>query len=116
VHDRESYLLSLATGEKRVLTSPSPEWAYESSPAFTRHLSDLNIWRLEAPGDGGITMKSVKLIASTKTETAPQFSPDGRRIGFTSDRSGTMQVWVCDQDGSDPLQLTYLRREGLPCR
>jgi Tol biopolymer transport system component len=37
---------------------------------------------------------------------SPQYSPDGRRIVFASDRSGSTEIWVCESDGSNPLQLT----------
>jgi Tol biopolymer transport system component len=37
-----------------------------------------------------------------------QFSPDGSRIAFESDRSGdTQEVWVARADGSQPVQLTH---------
>jgi Tol biopolymer transport system component len=34
------------------------------------------------------------------------FSPDGRRLAFVSDRSGTNEVWISNVDGSDPRPLT----------
>src|SRR5262249_17781742 len=34
------------------------------------------------------------------------WSPDGARIAFRSDRSGTPEIWVCDANGSNPLKLT----------
>ena len=40
---------------------------------------------------------------------APQFSPDGKRIAFASQRSGTWEIWVCNSDGSSPVQLTFFQ-------
>jgi len=36
----------------------------------------------------------------------PQFSPDGRRIAFISDRDGADNLWVMNADGSKPRALT----------
>ncbi len=36
----------------------------------------------------------------------PRFSPDGKRIAFTSDRGGGDNIWVMNRDGSDPKQVT----------
>ena len=39
-------------------------------------------------------------------EVQPRFSPDGRRIAFTSDRGGGDNIWIMNSDGSDKRQLT----------
>jgi eukaryotic-like serine/threonine-protein kinase len=76
------------------------------SLAYTQSLDDMNIWRLEVPGAGGRTGPPTRLISSTQWEVGPAYSPDGKRIVFASDRSGSWEVWVCDSDGSNPVQLT----------
>ena len=39
-------------------------------------------------------------------EVQPRFSPDGKRIAFTSDRGGGDNIWVMNVDGSDKRQVT----------
>jgi Tol biopolymer transport system component len=36
----------------------------------------------------------------------PQFSPDGKKIAFNSSRSGSNEIWTCDREGRNPVQLT----------
>jgi serine/threonine protein kinase/Tol biopolymer transport system component len=62
---------------------------------------DTNIWRLDLS-----TGKAVPVIASTMMEYYPQYSPDGTRIAFASDRSGATEIWVGKVDGSDQVQIT----------
>ena len=49
---------------------------------------------------------SVSFISSTRNDSAPQYSQDGKRIAFMSERSGFKEIWSCDSDGSNPEQLT----------
>ncbi len=39
-------------------------------------------------------------------EVQPRFSPDGKKILFTSDAGGGDNIWVMDRDGSNAKQLT----------
>ncbi|QPC99217.1 amidohydrolase family protein [Qipengyuania soli] len=39
-------------------------------------------------------------------EVQPRFSPDGKRIAFTSDRAGGDNIWVMNADGSGKKQVT----------
>jgi Tol biopolymer transport system component/DNA-binding winged helix-turn-helix (wHTH) protein len=54
-------------------------------------------------------LDNARFIASTRDDSQPQFSPDGKRIAFSSDRSGNLEIWVCDADGLNPVQLTFFR-------
>jgi imidazolonepropionase-like amidohydrolase/Tol biopolymer transport system component len=42
-------------------------------------------------------------------ETMPRFSPDGRRIAFTSDRDGLENIWTADLGGGDLRQVSRER-------
>jgi Tol biopolymer transport system component len=84
---------------------------------------DSDIWRCrDGPGPGRHGAPS-KLIGSTRPDHSPRYSPDGRRVVFVSDRSGSNELWVCDGDGSSPAQLnnfltaqTSAARAGRPTR
>jgi Tol biopolymer transport system component/imidazolonepropionase-like amidohydrolase len=39
-------------------------------------------------------------------DVQPRFSPDGKKISFTSDRDGIDNLWVMNVDGSKPQQIT----------
>lgn len=54
----------------------------------------------------GAPLRTVPLTSYAGLESYPAFSPDGRRIAFFSDRTGSTEIWLCDQDGSHELQLT----------
>src|SRR5262249_52155080 len=69
--------------------------------AYQKIMLDTNIWSTDAASPN-----SRRVIASTRLDADPQFSPDGQRLAFTSDRSGTRQIWVGDSDGSNQVQLT----------
>src|SRR5262249_27396839 len=66
---------------------------------------DLNIYRIELAVSRGASTPT-KFASSTQLEYAPRFSPDGKKVAFESTRSGNHEVWVCDADGSNLIQLT----------
>jgi Tol biopolymer transport system component/DNA-binding winged helix-turn-helix (wHTH) protein len=67
---------------------------------YSKVTSGSNIWVLERSGG------TRKLADSTRHESRPQFSPDGKRVAFASDRSGLINIWVANHDGSNPVRLT----------
>jgi dipeptidyl aminopeptidase/acylaminoacyl peptidase len=48
----------------------------------------------------------VQLTDKTYSDTAPEWSPDGKRIAFMSDRNGRWQLYVMDRDGTHVAQLS----------
>ncbi len=81
---------------------------------YARSAVDTNIWRADLTADGDLAGRR-PLIASTRLDHNPRFSPDGKRIVFVSDRSGKQEVWKCDGDGSNPEQLTSLGADITGC-
>jgi len=47
------------------------------------------------------------IVDSRYIENVPQYSPDGRKLAFQSERSGNYEVWTCDADGTNCQQLTF---------
>ena len=47
-------------------------------------------------------------VPSTAVDQHPRFSPDGERLAFVSDRTGTRALWLAAADGSDPQRITDL--------
>jgi len=61
----------------------------------------LDLWKMRAGG------KEAKPLTKDEASDAdPRFSPDGRRILYTTVRGGFPEVWVMGRDGSDPKKVT----------
>jgi len=90
-----------------VLSHPRP--GRHSRLIYARSLDNWNIWRIEttAPGTPASSLATVAL-ASTGRNTSPQFSPNGRRVAFASNRSGVFEIWLADPEGSNPVKLTSM--------
>jgi Tol biopolymer transport system component/DNA-binding winged helix-turn-helix (wHTH) protein len=72
---------------------------------------DTNVWRLDLTAPGAAPER---WIASTQRDVFPQYSPDGRRIAFYSNRSGSYEIWVSEADGSKAAAITSLKFAGTP--
>jgi Tol biopolymer transport system component/DNA-binding winged helix-turn-helix (wHTH) protein len=76
--------------------------------AYTRSIEHDNIWQLTLKDRTHGQGKAAVLIAAKGVDVHPQFSPDGTKIAFNSDRSGYSEIWVCNRDGSDASQITSM--------
>jgi Tol biopolymer transport system component len=74
--------------------------------AYIYQKRDTNIWRAPGPSSKAKAEAPVMLISSTRKDDGMQFSPDGKRIVFTSDRSGSYEIWASTSDGQNPIKLT----------
>ena len=68
---------------------------------YTWTINNINLWRMDLR-----TGERKLLIGSTYDQRFPSYSPDGHRIAFNSNRSGNIEVWTCDADGSSCIQIT----------
>jgi Tol biopolymer transport system component len=71
--------------------------------AFSYSSANSSIWRRdplhpESP--------AVELNPSTRYQKDAQYSPDGKRIAFGSERSGVPGVWVSSDDGGNLVQIS----------
>ena len=69
---------------------------------FERAYEVRSVFRLRTKGE------PEPVLVSTAWDYNPRFSPDGRRIAFSSRRSGDVEeIWLASADGSGARQLTY---------
>jgi Tol biopolymer transport system component len=81
-----------------------PSISKDGRLAYLRITWRYRIWRYPLPGQDTGERKCV--AESPAVQMGPEWSPDGRRLAFTSDRGGTWEIYVADREGSQPLQLT----------
>ncbi|MFQ5917721.1 MAG: protein kinase, partial [Candidatus Binatia bacterium] len=81
--------------------SPGGVLAYQKGPVGNR-----DIWVLSLEGE----RKPKSFLATQFNERQPAFSPDGRRIAFTSDRSGQDEVYMMPYPG--PGGIVPISKDG----
>jgi Tol biopolymer transport system component len=69
--------------------------------AFAQDRTTSTIYRFE------VGHQPEALVGSSRYDSGPHFSPDGRRIAFGSGRTGEGEIWLAAADGSNPMQLTH---------
>ncbi|MFN0104960.1 MAG: protein kinase domain-containing protein [Bryobacteraceae bacterium] len=70
---------------------------------YVRELAHFDIWKVSV-GRGKTEIGPI--VTSSYLDTSPNYSPDGRRIAFSSNRTGDFQIWACNGDGANLVQLT----------
>jgi Tol biopolymer transport system component len=71
--------------------------------AFSRRIHDSDVWGLEL---GGPAVTIRPFLVSSTYDASAQFSPDGSRIAFASDRDGIMAIWLTQTNGSGLIKVS----------
>ncbi len=66
------------------------------------------VWRINLKDERHSLGPPARAISARGINRRPNFSPDGKRVAFESDRLGYSDIWYCDSNGSDCAQLTSL--------
>ncbi len=109
------YVLPMDGGEPKLITPNAPSFLHGWSPdgkelaycAFRDYGkgTDVDVYAIGA--DGG---QERRLTADAGFNDGPEYAPNGQHIWFNSTRSGLMQCWRMNRDGSDPVQMTHSQR------
>jgi Tol biopolymer transport system component/DNA-binding winged helix-turn-helix (wHTH) protein len=102
----------------RVQEAGTPAWhpaiAHKGNYLAYQNLAQtMSIRELNPRSPRATNSRPVVVTEKGRNEGA-QLSPDGKKLAFMSNRSGTMEIWISDRDGSHPFQLTDMRGAGTP--
>ena len=76
---------------------------------YAQAVQNDHIWRATLSGPGVIDGAAKQFLASSRTEVNPQFSADGKRVVFASNRGGPSAIWIANADGTSPELLTSMQ-------
>lgn len=102
------YEVSVANGSVKPLSfAESAEQPTVSSKgdklAYSSSAETLSMWRTDLLNP---KTPAVEMTPSSRDQENAQYSPDGQRIVFASNRSGVRGVWVSNLDGTDLIQIS----------
>jgi Tol biopolymer transport system component/DNA-binding winged helix-turn-helix (wHTH) protein len=106
--------ISASGGVPRPVAGPIGEGGWPSIPAkgdllvYEQVVSKFNIWRLDLKDQKHYQAPPSVLISEKGDKSRPDFSPDGKKIAFESNRLGFWDIWTCATDGSNCDQVTSL--------
>ena len=83
---------------------------HEHSIVYSVNITDANLWALSLSPVGAVgAPRRLDDLMSTRNEYNPQYSPDGGRLIFESDRTGFPEVWISDLSGANAMALTHFQ-------
>lgn len=102
------YVVDFAGGVPRLITPLAPSYLHGWSPdgktlAYcAQRGEEYDIYTV--PAQGGV---ETRLTFEKGLSDGPEYDPTGRYIWFNSVRSGLMQAWRMEKDGSNQVQMTF---------
>ena len=102
--------LNLADGSERPIPNTSlaihPSTALGGGRlAYTMRLLNYDVLRSDLTPDSSKALSFRTILASTRSEFAPQISHDSSRIVLSSWRAGERRLWTLRKDASDPSDI-----------
>lgn len=76
-----------------------------SKPGFGQNAQSSNVFIVRTDGTGIAQLTRQK--GGTLNDGADSWSPDGTKIAYVSNTSGSYQIWTMNADGTNPTQLTH---------
>lgn len=105
------FLLPIEGGEAKLITKNAPSYLHGYSPDG-KELAYCAFRNVNGKNSVGIYTISTeggeeKCLTMDGFNDGPEYSPDGKHIWYISTKSGLMQVYRMDRDGSNAKQMTY---------
>lgn len=106
------YTVDFATGEAKEIVSTPWSYLHGWSPdgktlaycAARQYGENVEFDIYTCPAKGG---RELRLTDAPGLNDGPEFSMDGKTIWFNSVRTGLMQAWKMNADGSEQTQMTF---------
>jgi len=103
------------TGEPKLITPHAPSflhgWSFDGKElaycAFRQKDEQLAVDIYTIPSDGG---EERQLTEHAGFNDGPEYAPNNQDLWFISTRTGLMQNWKMNRDGSNPIQMTFCER------
>lgn len=110
------YILPVDGGTPRLVTVNGPSYLHGWSPDGEELA--YCAFRPDAEGKRAVDIYTIPVVGGEEKQLTkengfndgPEYSPDGKEIWFNSTRSGLMQIWKMNRDGSDQAQMSFEKR------
>ena len=86
----------------------------EEKSAGNRELPSADVPRLRTVSEKSASPMLRTVVADDSGNAGPQFSPDGKRIAYMSNRTGPWQIWVSGTNGLNQRQVSFTESAGTP--
>jgi dipeptidyl aminopeptidase/acylaminoacyl peptidase len=103
--DKETFFLMESVSSPQIAPDGSPVVFARGFVDIMKDQNSSNLWIVDVKGE-----RPRQLTDGPWRDSAPVWSPDGKRIAFMSDRSGSTQIHVMWADTRETLQLTRVER------